>query len=145
MSGSADVLPHVNAVLNSLSAVCLSLGYVAVRRKRIVAHRRAMLTAFAFSALFLASYLTRQFISGHVPFEGPGLLRTVYLCVLISHMILAVPVVPLSITLVVLGLRGRIDRHRRVARWTFPIWLYVSVTGVLVYWMLFHLSPWLTR
>ncbi len=141
MDEFVSALPHVNATCNALSAVALCAGFIAIKRKRIDFHRRAMLTAFTFSAVFLVFYLTRQALSGHTEFIGPPAVRTVYLIILISHMILAVPVVPLSITLIVLGLRGRIERHRRLARWTFPIWLYVSVTGVIVYVLLYRLYP----
>ena len=137
----AEALPHINAMFNALSACCLVTGFIAVKTKRIAVHKRAMLSAFGFSAAFLACYITKQSLSGHVSFESDSEgLRAVYLVILVSHMALAVLVVPLAITLVFLGLTGRIDRHKRMARWTFPIWTYTSVTGVIVYVMLYHLA-----
>ena len=137
-----EALPHINATFNSLSACCLVVGFIAVKRKRIAVHKRAMLSAFGFSAAFLACYITKQALSGHVAFESESEgLRAVYLVILVSHMVLAVLVVPLAMTLVFLGLTGRIERHKRIARWTFPIWTYTSVTGVVVYVMLYHMAP----
>lgn len=140
MDAIADYLPHLNACLNGASAVALVTGWIAIRGRRIAAHRAAMLSAFAFSALFLTSYLTKHFLAGSQAYAGPPALRPVYLAILVSHMLLAIPVVPLSITLIVLAFRGRIERHRRLARWTLPVWLYVSVTGVVVYWMLYQMT-----
>ena len=135
-----EALPHVNAMFNALSACCLVVGFIAVKKKRISIHKRAMLSAFGFSAAFLVCYITKQALSGHVAFESDSeLWRAVYITILVSHMLLAALVVPLSVTLVFLGLTGRIDRHKRMARWTFPIWMYTSVTGVIVYVMLYHL------
>jgi uncharacterized membrane protein YozB (DUF420 family) len=143
------LLPTVNASLNGLSAVLLVLGYVAVRSRRIGLHKACMLGALAVSAVFLGSYLFYHFgiIRGqHVSFrervpEAPGWLARVYLAVLLSHTVLAVVAAPLALVTAYLGLRDRIATHRRVARWTLPIWLYVSVTGVVVYWMLYRLYP----
>jgi uncharacterized membrane protein YozB (DUF420 family) len=134
-------LPHLNACWNALSALCLAGGYLAVRAKRIALHRGLMLAAFGFSACFLATYITKHFVLGHAEFQGPREVRVVYLAILVSHTLLAVPVLPLSVTLLILALRGRIERHRRLARWTLPVWFYVSVTGVVVYGMLYHLYP----
>jgi len=132
-------LPTVNAVLNCTSAVLLGLGYHCIRRRQIAAHRACMLGAFAVSVLFLVSYLTYHAQVGSVRFSGTGALRGLYLTILASHSVLAAVVPPLAVLTVVRALRGQVDRHRRLARWTLPIWLYVSVTGVVVYLMLYHL------
>ncbi len=132
-------LPTVNAVLNGLSAAFLLTGYLLIRRGRREAHRRAMLGALACSALFLVCYLVYHAQVGSVRFTGQGPLRTLYFSVLISHTLLAVVIVPLVALTVTPALRGRFDRHRRIARWTLPMWAYVSVTGVVVYWMLYRL------
>jgi uncharacterized membrane protein YozB (DUF420 family) len=134
-------LPTVNAFLNATSAVLLVLGYRAIRRLRIERHRALMLSAAATSTLFLVSYITYHARVGSMRFSGQGAIRTVYFAILISHTILAIIVVPLVLRTLYLGLRRRDDRHRRVARITFPLWLYVSVTGVVVYWMLYQLYP----
>lgn len=133
------VLPTVNATLNGLGAICLVTGFVLIRRGRVEAHRRAMLAAFTFGVLFLISYLTYHFQVGSVRFEGTGTIRTVYFAVLISHTVLAAAVPFLAVITLVRALRERFDRHKRIARWTLPIWLYVSVTGVVVYWMLYRM------
>lgn len=133
------VLPTVNASLNALSAICLVVGYVFVRRGRIGAHRAAMLSAFALGVLFLISYLVYHFQVGSVPFQGTGPVRRIYFAVLISHTVLAAAVPFLAAITLIRALRRRFDRHRAIARWTLPIWLYVSVTGVIVYWMLYRL------
>jgi putative membrane protein len=116
------------------------LGYWLIRHGRRDAHRRTMLVALATSALFLTSYLAYHFQVGSVRFTGQGPLRTVYFAVLISHTILAVAIVPLVLVTVSRALSARFDAHRRIARWTLPLWLYVSVTGVVVYWMLYRVS-----
>lgn len=134
-------LPTVNAALNSVSAVLLLTGYGLIKAGKPSAHRAAMLAAFGTSSLFLVSYLIYHFNVGSVGFKGQGWIRTVYFAVLISHTILATAVVPLVIITLVRGLRNNFVKHRRIARWTFPIWLYVSVTGVIVYWMLYWLVP----
>ena len=130
-------LPTVNATLNGLSAILLVLGYVLIRRRRIDAHRKVMLTAFATSTLFLVCYLVYHFQVGSVPFRKTGAIRTVYLSILATHTVLAAAVPPLAIITLSRGLRQRIAQHRAIARWTLPIWLYVSVTGVVVYCMLY--------
>jgi uncharacterized membrane protein YozB (DUF420 family) len=135
------LLPTVNATLNALGAVCLVVGLVSIRRGRVEAHRRAMLAAFTLGVLFLISYLVYHFQVGSVRFRGTGTLRTVYFAVLVSHTVLAATVPFLATITLVRALRERFDRHRAIARWTLPIWLYVSVTGVVVYWMLYRLSP----
>jgi uncharacterized membrane protein YozB (DUF420 family) len=132
-------LPALNATLNATSAVFLALGYGFIRRKRVAAHRACMIIAVVVSALFLISYLTYHWHAGHKHFDGQGLARTVYLAILSTHTLLAI-VVALWLVPVTLSraLRERFDRHRAIARWTLPIWFYVSVTGVVVYFMLYH-------
>jgi putative membrane protein len=134
-------LPALNACLNATSALFLLLAYRAIRRLEIDRHRRLMIAAAVTSAVFLVSYLTYHARVGSVRFTGQGPVRTVYFTILISHTILAVAVLPLVLRTLYLGLRRRDDKHRRLARWTFPIWLYVSVTGVVVYVMLYRLYP----
>ena len=134
-----SALPTLNAALNGASACLLSLGFLCIRRKRVAAHRACMLSAFATSSIFLVSYLTYHYHVGSVPFRGQGWIRPAYFAILISHTVLAAATVPLALITLVRALRGRFDRHARIARWTLPVWLYVSVTGVLVYWMLYHL------
>ena len=140
--GGYDVsaLPAVNAFLNGTSAVLLSAGFVFIRRKHIAAHRACMLSAFGVSALFLVSYLVYHAQAGSVPFQGRGWVRPVYFALLLSHIVLAAVIVPLALTTIHRAWTGRFDRHRRIARWTLPIWLYVSVTGVLIYLMLYQLD-----
>ena len=138
MIGLRD-LPALNAILNSIAAVLLVWGFVLIRRGRKGTHRRVMIAAFTVSVLFLVSYLVYHAGVGTVPFQKTGAIRTVYLTILFTHTVLAAAVPPLAIVTLVRGLRGRFDRHRRLARWTLPIWLYVSVTGVVVYWMLYRL------
>jgi len=138
---SVSQLPSVNAALNSLSAVFLITGYYFIKSKRITAHRACMLSAFACSTFFLISYLTYHFHVGSVPFKGQGWIRPVYFAILLTHTILAVAIVPLALITLTRGLKARFAAHRRIARWTFPIWFYVSVTGVVVYWMLYWMVP----
>jgi uncharacterized membrane protein YozB (DUF420 family) len=135
-------LPAVNATLNGTAAVLLTAGFVFIKRKRVAAHRVAMLAAVAVSVAFLASYLTYHLQTGaRTPFGGTGAIRAVYFAMLVSHILLAVIIVPLILTTLVFALRGRFDRHRAWARWTYPIWYYVSVTGVLVYFFLYQWWP----
>ena len=138
MIGVTD-LPAVNATLNGTAAILLTWGYALIRSGRREAHRRVMLTAFGVSIVFLTSYVVYHVQVGSVPFEGTGLLRAVYLSILVTHVILAAAVPFLAVITLRRGLNNRIDAHRRLARWTLPIWLYVSVTGVVVYWMLYWL------
>jgi uncharacterized membrane protein YozB (DUF420 family) len=138
---NAAQLPHLNAALNSLSAVFLVCGFVSIRSRNIRGHRAAMFAAVASSTLFLVSYLVYHYQVGSVPFKGQGWIRAVYFTILLTHTILAAAIVPLVLITLIRALRGRYDAHRRIARWTFPIWLYVSVTGVVVYWMLYWLAP----
>ncbi len=132
-------LPTLNAVLNSTSAILLTTGYVLIRRRRVTQHRVCMLAAFTSSTLFLISYLVYHANVGSVAFTGQGSVRVIYLSILISHVVLAVMILPLALVTLTHALRGRFDRHRRIARWTLPVWLYVSVTGVVVYVMLYRL------
>ena len=129
-------LPALNAVLNGLSATALLLGYTFVRARRIAAHRASMFTAFAFSSLFLVSYIAHHALHGDVRYPLHAAFRSIYLWLLGSHIILAIVALPLILITFFLSLSGRIPMHRKVARWTFPIWLYVSVTGVITYVML---------
>jgi uncharacterized membrane protein YozB (DUF420 family) len=132
-------LPALNAVLNSISAILLFAGYRFIRRKNRGAHRACMIAAFATSTLFLASYLTYHYLHGSTKFQGTGPIRTLYLAILLTHTVLAAAIVPLVFVTFSRALRARFDRHRAIARWTLPIWLYVSVTGVIVYLMLYQL------
>ena len=133
------VLPTVNATLNGLSGVFLFIGYVLIRGRHINAHRNAMLGAFASSTLFLISYVAYHALAGSRPFTGTGVVRYVYFAVLISHVILAAAILPMAIATLSRGLRGRYVEHKRIAKWTFPTWMYVSVTGVIVYVMLYQM------
>jgi len=133
-------LPALNAFLNASSALLLATGYVLIRRGRRDAHKRVMLAALASSALFLTSYLVYHAQVGSVRFRGQGAVRTMYFTILLTHTVLAVAIVPLVATTLVPALRGRFDRHRRLARITLPLWAYVSVTGVVIYWMLYRLN-----
>jgi len=132
-------LPAVNAALNSLSAILLVAGYLFIKSRNVRAHKRCMLAAFASSILFLVSYLIYHYQVGSVPFQGQGGIRLVYFTILLTHTILATTVVPLALVTLFRAFKERFDAHRRIARWTFPIWLYVSVTGVIVYWMLYRM------
>ncbi len=134
-------LPTVNAVLNGTAAVLLVWGYTLIRRKKVEQHRRVMLSAFAVSVIFLTCYLVYHYNVGSVRFPRPGWVKTVYLTILFTHTVLAVTVPFLAVITLNRALRGRFDKHRKIARWTFPIWLYVSVTGVIVYLMLYHIYP----
>lgn len=135
------LLPHLNATLNATSAVLLFTGYYFIRRGRVTAHLRCMTGALCVSALFLISYLVYHAEHGSTRFAGQGLSRPVYFTILISHTILAAVIVPLIIITLRRAWRGDFSRHRRIARWTFPLWAYVSVTGVVVYLMLYQLYP----
>ena len=132
-------LPAVDATLNAASALLLACGFYFIRRKNIPAHKACMLSAFATSVLFLICYLTYHYFHGVTRFPGRGFVRSFYLTLLGSHTILAIAIVPLVLTTLYRAWRERFDLHRCVARWTLPLWLYVSVTGVAVYLMLYHL------
>ena len=138
---TVDQLPAVNAALNAVATVLLVAGYVAIRQRREHLHKILMLSAFCVSVIFLVSYLIYHAQVGSRPFGGPEPWRTVYLAILIPHIVLAASVPVLATLSIYLGLRDRRTAHRKVVRWTLPIWLYVSVTGVVVYWMLYHLFP----
>lgn len=133
-------LPAVNASLNALAALLLVTGYILIRRRRWVAHRNVMTAAFACSVLFLTSYLIYHAHVGSVRFPGQGAARTVYLTILATHTVLAAVVPFLAGITVFRAWRRRYPQHKRIARWTLPIWLYVSVTGVVVYWMLYRMT-----
>lgn len=135
-----STLPLVNAILNSTSALLLSSGYMAIRRQRVRIHKTCMSAACLTSALFLISYLTYHAQIGSKPFPGQGGIRLVYFAVLISHTILAVVIVPLVITTLYHARKAQWPQHRRIARWTLPLWFYVSVTGVIIYVMLYQLK-----
>ncbi|MEP6568665.1 MAG: DUF420 domain-containing protein [Acidobacteriota bacterium] len=134
-------LPHLNAILNSTSALLLLAGFRFIRSGRIQAHRNCQVTAVVTSALFLVSYLTYHYYHGATKFPGQGPARPIYFTILITHTILAVVIVPLILVTLYRAARGDFIRHRRIARWTLPLWLYVSVTGVIVYLMLYHIYP----
>ncbi len=134
-----NYLPHVNAILNLASALLLLAGFLRIRHGDRIGHRRFMLSALLSSALFLVSYLTYHSHAGSVRFQGRGLVRSIYFTILISHTVLAVFVLPLVLVVLSFALREKFDRHRKLARVAFPVWLYVSVTGVMVYLMLYQL------
>lgn len=132
-------LPPVNAALNGVAAVLLATGYVFVRRGNVARHRACMVSALVVSALFLVSYVVYHFQAGSRPFTGTGPVRFVYFFVLITHVVLAALNVPLVLITVSRAVRGEFERHRAIARWTYPVWLYVSISGVAVYLMLYRL------
>lgn len=137
----ADLLPSLNATLNATSATLLLAGWLAIRARRRELHRALMLAACASSVLFLAGYLTRMALTGTHRFPGEGPLRTAYLAILASHTVLAALNLPLALRTLQLSLGARFAEHRRLARFTLPVWIYVSMTGVAVYVMLYHLAP----
>ncbi len=144
MTDLIPLLPHVNASLNGLATLLLVIGYILIRRRREIAHRRVMLACFAVSVVFLASYLTYHANTAAVnrfPAYPPAPVRWTYYFILLTHVVLAAVVPVLAVATIALGLRDRRRAHVRVARWTLPIWLYVSITGVLVYLMLYHAFP----
>lgn len=135
---SITSLPSVNATLNATSAVLLLVGYYYIRQRRQQAHRACMLAAFSVSVLFLVSYVIYHFHAGTTRFPGQGWIRPVYFVLLLSHTVLAAVVPFLALLTLSRALRQQFDRHRAIARWTLPVWLYVSVTGVVIYWLLYH-------
>ena len=139
MGQDYSIFPIINASLNGTCAVLLTTGRVLISKGKVAAHRACMIAAVATSSAFLVSYLYYHAHVGSVHFRGQGLWRGVYFTILTSHTILAIVVVPMVLVTLSRGLRGRFDRHRAIARWTFPVWMYVSVTGVVVYFMLYHL------
>ncbi len=130
--------PALNATLNAASALCLVAGYLCIRRKLVQWHRAFMASAFLLSTAFLISYVMYHLQVGSVRFQGQGWIRPVYFTLLLTHIVLAAAILPLALITVTRALREQFDRHRRIARWTLPLWLYVSVTGVLIYWLLYH-------
>jgi putative membrane protein len=140
--GSVDVsaLPTVNAALNATCAVLLVVGFALIRARRIRAHLTVMTSAFAVSTLFLLSYVTYHYHAGSRPFTGQGIIRPIYFFLLLTHIVLAAVIVPLALTTLYRAWRGDFVKHRWIARITLPVWLYVSVTGVLVYWLLYHVG-----
>jgi putative membrane protein len=136
-----DVLPSLNACLNATSAGCLLAGFWAIRRGDKARHMRLMLGALASSSLFLVGYVTRMLLTGTHRFPGTGPLKGAYLALLFSHMLLAIVLLPMLGRALFLAYKQRFGEHRAMARWAWPTWMYVSVTGVVVYWMLYHLAP----
>lgn len=132
-------LPAVNASLNAIATVLLATGWVLISQGKVEQHRRCMLAAFVTSALFLTSYLVYHFNVGSIAFTGQGPIRILYFTILISHIILAIAILPMALITLTRALRSQFDAHRRIARWTLPLWLYVSVTGVIVYAMLYQM------
>jgi uncharacterized membrane protein YozB (DUF420 family) len=136
-----SILPHLNAVLNATSFVLLVCGLYFILRGRVAAHRACMISALVVSCLFLVSYVVYHAQYGSMRFKGQGIVRPLYFAILITHVVLAAAIVPLVTVTLRRALRGDFIRHRRIARWTYPLWLYVSVTGVIVYVMLYRLYP----
>jgi putative membrane protein len=135
-AGRLMFLPALNALLNGLSAIALTVGFYCIRHREVARHRAAMITAFVFSSAFLVSYLVNHALHGDILFPGHGLARTIYLSILASHIVLSIVALPLILITFFFSLSGRFPQHKKIARYTFPIWLYVSVTGVVVYAML---------
>ena len=138
-------LPAVNAALNSLSTIFLTCGYVFIRRQRQVAHRNCMIGAVLSSALFLTCYLIYHYHAGRTVFRDPAWFRPIYLTILLTHTILAVVIVPMVLTTLYRAATRQFDRHKKIARWTWPIWMYVSITGVIIYFLLYHIFPQASR
>ena len=134
-----EILPHLNAGLNAAAAVCLGIGFVLIRLGAKRAHR--MLTAAGISGLFLISYVTLRFFAPIFAFQGEGAIRIFYFILLASHVVMAMAIVPLAGLTLYRGLSGKFDQHRRIARWTWPVWMYVSITGIAVYLMLYQFFP----
>ena len=134
-------LPAVNAALNTLSTIFLTCGYIFIRRQRQVAHRNCMIGAVISSALFLTCYLIYHYNAGRTVFRDPAWFRPIYLTILLTHTILAVVIVPMVLTTLYRAARRQFDRHKKIARWTWPIWMYVSITGVIIYFLLYHIFP----
>jgi uncharacterized membrane protein YozB (DUF420 family) len=138
MSGEPSALANLNALLNAAACCALVAGYVQIRRGRREAHRACMLVAFAISTAFLVTYLMHHAQVGSVPFRGQGGIRTLYFAILVPHIVLAAAVLPLALLTLYRGLSSRFVAHKKIARWTLPVWLFVSVSGVVVYWMLYY-------
>lgn len=133
-------LPKINAILNGTSALFILIGYINIRKEKKQVHKAFMIAALVISTLFLISYLIYHYATGHTVFKGTGIIKTVYLFILFSHIVLAAVVVPFVIITVIRAITNKLEKHKKIARWTFPIWLYVSVTGVIIYLMLYQLS-----
>ena len=138
---SIENLPTINACLNTLSAIFLTIGFVHIKAGRKEAHRNMMVAALITSALFLVCYLIYHYFARHTTFTEPQWFRPYYLALLASHVILAIAIVPLVLITVIHAAKGRFEKHKKVARWTWPLWMYVSVTGVIVYLILYHIFP----
>jgi len=134
-------LPAVNAALNTLSTIFLTCGYVFIRRQRQVAHRNCMIGAVISSTLFLTCYLIYHYNAGRTVFRDPAWFRPIYLTILLTHTILAVVIVPMVLTTLYRAATRQFERHKKIARWTWPIWMYVSITGVIIYFLLYHIFP----
>ena len=134
-------LPHFQALLNTAATLMLSAGYYFIRQRQRERHRNCMIAALVISSVFMVSYLTYHAAVGYMPFTGQGMIRPFYFTLLASHVILAAVIVPLVLTTVYFALRGNFTRHPRIARWTLPLWLYVSVSGVVIYLLGFHVYP----
>lgn len=141
MANYVSGLPHLNAILNATSGILLVIGYLLIRRRKIKAHRNCLIAALIASTVFLASYLTYHYFHGSTRFTGTGFVRPVYFIILLTHTVLAAVIVPFVGVTLYRAMSGDFIRHRRIARWTFPMWLYVSVTGVIVYLFLYQLYP----
>jgi uncharacterized membrane protein YozB (DUF420 family) len=134
-------LAPLNSILNAIAAVLLTAGFIFIRKRWVRAHRACMLSAFAVSTAFFISYLTYHYHVGDVRFQGHGIVRPIYFTILVTHIVLATAIVPLVLITLRRALRGNFERHRRIARWTWPIWMYVSITGVVVYLMCYRMYP----
>lgn len=132
----AGYLSYINACLNLMSTLCIISGILAIKERRVKSHKKWMIAAFSFSAMFLISYIIYHHFHGDSKFEGTGIIRVIYLIILVSHILLSVVALPMVLGSFTLGLMGRLDKHKKLARWTYPIWLYVSITGVVVVVML---------
>jgi putative membrane protein len=137
---SISDLPTLNALLNTISTILLAVGYLMIRQRKRTAHRNCMIAAFVVSVVFLTSYLTYHSQAGSTLFERQGWMRSIYFMVLIPHIVLAAFILPLALITLYFAWRKQFAKHRGIARWTLPVWLYVSVTGIIVYWMLYHLQ-----
>lgn len=135
------LLPHLQAALNVTTICLISIAYYHIRRENQAVHRKFMIAALVVSAIFMVSYLTYHSQVGNIKFAGEGVIRPLYFTILASHVILAALIVPMVLTTLTFALRGSFKRHRRIARWTFPVWFYVCISGVIVYLMAFHIYP----
>ena len=134
-------LPPINAGLDSLSTIFLTLGYIFIRQKKITSHRNCMIAAFCTSTLFLICYLVYHYNAGRITFKDPAWFRPIYLTILLTHTVLAAVILPLVLVTLNRALKARYELHKKIARWTWPIWMYVSVTGVLIYFLLYQIFP----